>query len=67
MQGDKHSGQRMLDLVQEVRAASAEHGHERDETEADINLDIGLLESLSEEDFDLSSVLERLISGARRN
>ena len=67
MQGDKHSGQRMLDLVQEVLAASAELGQEWDKVEADANLDLDLLESLSKEDFDPSSVLERLISGARRN
>lgn len=68
MQSDRHSAQRMLDIVHGVCAAIEGVGPENPSMPtSEPSPDLGLLEDISGDDFDVSAVLERFMSSAHRN
>jgi|HubBroStandDraft_3_1064219.scaffolds.fasta_scaffold725834_2 hypothetical protein len=65
---DRHSAQRMLDIVREVCASAAVADSEHAALpQMQPRPDLNFLEDISGNDFDVSAVLERFISDAHRD
>jgi hypothetical protein len=67
MQNDRFSGQRMLDIVQEVCAANEADLETSISSAADQLPDLELLKDISQNTLDVSAVLERFTSNAHRD